>query len=167
MAAREQALETIVGAGVVAAAVGFLVFAFTSVREASASSGYPVVAKFERVDGVTVGSDVRLSGVKVGAVSNIALDPDTYQAKVGLTIASSVKIPSDSIAKISTDGLLGGAYVSLEPGSETEMLKSGSEFEYTRGSVDLLTLLMQVVSSSSSSSGGASASDAAGAAPAQ
>lgn len=165
MAAREQALETIVGAGVVAAAIGFLVFAFTSVRDASASSGYRVIAKFERVDGVTVGSDVRLSGVKVGAVSNIALDPDTYQAKVGLTIASNVKIPSDSIAKISTDGLLGGAYVSLEPGSEMDMLKSGSEFEYTRGSVDLLTLLMQVVSSSSSSS--ASESDAAGAAPAQ
>lgn len=165
MAAREQALETIVGAGVVAAAAGFLIFAFTSVREASASSGYPVVAKFERVDGVTVGSDVRLSGVKVGAVSNIALDPNTYQAKVGLTIASSVKIPSDSTAKISTDGLLGGAYVSLEPGSETEMLKSGSEFEYTRGSVDLLTLLMQVVSSSGKSE--ASGSDAAGAAPAQ
>lgn len=165
MAAREQALETIVGAGVVAAAIGFLVFAFTSVREASASSGYPVVAKFERIDGVTVGSDVRLSGVKVGAVSNIALDPDTYQAKVGLTIASNVKLPSDSIAKISTDGLLGGAYVSLEPGSETEMLKSGSEFEYTRGSVDLLTVLMQVVGSSGKSE--SAGADAAGAAPAQ
>lgn len=165
MAAREQALETIVGAGVVAAAVGFLVFAFTSVREASASSGYPVVAKFERIDGVAVGSDVRLSGVKVGAVSNIALDPDTYQAKVGLTIASNVKLPSDSVAKISTDGLLGGAYVSLEPGSETEMLKSGGEFEYTRGSVDLLTVLMQVVGSSGKSE--SAGSDAAGAAPAQ
>lgn len=162
MAAREQALETIVGAAVVAAAAGFLFFAFTSARQASASSGYPVVAKFERIDGVAVGSDVRLSGVKVGAVSNIALDPQTYQAKVGLTIAPTVKIPSDSIAKISTDGLLGGAYVSLEPGSETEMLKSGGEFEYTRGSVDLLTLLMQVVSSSSKSE-----SPESGAAPAQ
>ena len=162
MAAREQALETIVGAAVVASALSFLIFAFTSVREASASSGYPVVAKFERVDGVAVGSDVRLSGVKVGAVSNIELDPQTYQAKVRLTIAPAVKIPSDSIAKISSDGLLGGAYVSLEPGSETEMLKSGGEFEYTRGSVDPLTLLMQVVSST-----GKSESPEAGAAPAQ
>lgn len=159
MAAREQALETVVGAAVVAAALGFLIFAFTSARQAAASSGYPVVAKFERVDGVNVGSDVRLSGVKVGAVSDIALDPQTYQAKVRLTIEPSVKLPSDSVAKISTDGLLGGAYVSLEPGSETEMLKSGGEFEYTRGSVDLLTLLMQVVSSSSKS--GASQEEAA------
>jgi len=162
MAAREQALETVVGAAVVAAAAGFLIFAFTSARQAAASSGYPVVAKFERVDGVNVGSDVRLSGVKVGAVSDIALDPQTYQAKVRLTIEPSVKIPSDSVAKISTDGLLGGAYVSLEPGSETEMLKSGAEFEYTRGSVDLLTLLMQVVSST-----GKSGSSEGEAAPAQ
>jgi phospholipid/cholesterol/gamma-HCH transport system substrate-binding protein len=157
MAAREQALETVVGALVVAAAIGFLFFAFTSARQASASSGYPLVAKFERVDGVTVGTDVRLSGVKVGAVSDIELDPRTYQAKVRLTVAPSVKLPSDSVAKISSDGLLGGAYVSLEPGSEEEMLKSGGELEYTRGSVDLLTLLMQVVGSSG---GGSSNSEA-------
>jgi phospholipid/cholesterol/gamma-HCH transport system substrate-binding protein len=145
MGAREQALETVVGAGVVAAAAGFLFYAFTTAREASAAGGYNVVAAFERVDGVSVGSDVRLSGVKVGAVSSVNLDPKTYQAKVGLSVDRTVKIPVDSVAKISTDGLLGGAYVTIEPGSETDMLKSGAEFEYTRGSVDLLTLLMQVM----------------------
>jgi phospholipid/cholesterol/gamma-HCH transport system substrate-binding protein len=151
MGAREQTLETIVGVAVVVAAAGFLFFAFTSAREASASSGYAVIAKFERVDGVSVGSDVRVSGVKVGAVSNIALDPSTYQAKVRLTVEPSVKIPTDSVAKISSDGLLGGAYVSIEPGSETDMIKNNGEFDYTRGSVDLMTLLMQFATSQKSS----------------
>ncbi|MET0546835.1 MAG: outer membrane lipid asymmetry maintenance protein MlaD [Caulobacterales bacterium] len=159
MAARAQTLETVVGAGVVAAAAGFLIFAFTSAREASAASGYPVTAIFERVDGISVGSDVRLSGVKVGAVSSISLDPSTYQAKVGLTIDRAVKVPSDSVAKVSSDGLLGGAYVSLEPGADTEMLKSNDKIIDTRGSIDLLTLLMNFASSQSKSGGDAPAEE--------
>ena len=107
--------------------------------------GYALSARFSRADGVSSGTDVRLSGVKVGSVSSVTLDPQTYFAKVGMNVSSSVKIPDDSTARIATDGLLGGAYISLEPGGSPDMLAANGEIANTQGSVDLLTLLASAV----------------------
>ncbi len=85
--------------------------------------------------------DVRLSGVKVGTVSAVAIDPQTYLAKLTLSVSPTVKLPDDSSARVASDGLLGGAYVALEPGGSAEMLASGSEILNTTGTVDLLSLL--------------------------
>ena len=143
---RDTLAETIIGALVVLVAVGFLGYALTRSGHGAARDGYPLVAHFNKVDGVAVGSDVRLAGVKVGTVEAVSLEPSTYMAKLTLAISPSVSVPEDSAAKIATDGLLGGAYVSLEAGGSDKMLKHGGEIEQTQGAVDLLTVLSSAVS---------------------
>ena len=138
--AKEEAAETLVGAVVALVAVGFLVFAVARAGESEGGGGYKLTAAFDRVDGVAVGSDVRMSGVKVGAVQAVALDPQDYRAKLTVAIDPNVKVPTDSVARIASDGLLGGAYVSIEPGGSADMLPVGGQFENTQGSVDLITL---------------------------
>ncbi|HVY03142.1 MAG TPA: outer membrane lipid asymmetry maintenance protein MlaD [Caulobacterales bacterium] len=143
---RDQLVETVLGAIVAAVAVGFLLFALTQSGRGETGGGYELIAKFNRADGISVGSDVRLAGVKVGAVSGVSLDTQTFQAKLDLAIDPKVKLPEDSAAKIMTDGLLGGAYVSLEPGGAEQVLNSGAEIADTQGSVDLLTTLTSAIS---------------------
>lgn len=143
---KEQAAETILGALVAFVAIGFLVFAVTRAGAGEAAGGYPLVARFNRVDGVNVGADVRLSGVKVGTVSAVGVDPTTYLAKLTLSVDRTVKLPDDSSARVASDGLLGGAYVALEPGGSAEMLASGGEIANTTGTVDLLSLLAAAAS---------------------
>lgn len=137
----DQAGETLVGAIVLAAAAAFLGFAMLQAGESSgAGGGTELIARFDRADGIAPGADVRLSGVKVGSVSAVTLDPETFQARVTLSVADGVGVPVDSVARVATDGLLGGAHVSIEPGGAVEMLPAGGEFESTQGSVDLITL---------------------------
>lgn len=138
---KEQAAETILGAIVAAVAIGFLTFAVTRAGAGESSGGYPLTARFNRVDGVNVGADVRVSGVKVGTVTAVAIDPKTYLAKLTLSVSPAVKLPDDSSARVASDGLLGGAYVALEPGGSADLLASGGEILNTTGTVDLLSLL--------------------------
>jgi phospholipid/cholesterol/gamma-HCH transport system substrate-binding protein len=145
-AQKEQTAETILGAIVAAVAVGFLGFAITRAGSAEAAGGQEYWARFDRVDGIAVGSDVRISGVKVGAVSKIDLDPETYLAKVSLSVDPSVKLPDDSSAKVASDGLLGGAYLSLSAGGSEAMLKPGDEILNTQGAIDLLSVLANAAS---------------------
>jgi phospholipid/cholesterol/gamma-HCH transport system substrate-binding protein len=131
--------ETILGAIVVIVAVGFFAFASAQAGQSGSRAGYDLSALFNRVDGITVGSDVRVSGVKVGVVKAISLDTDTYQARLTFTIDNTVKVNDQSTARIQSDGLLGGAYVSIEPGGLTP-LPAGGMIENTQGTVDLLSL---------------------------
>ena len=145
-------VETLIGAAVIAIAVLFLVFAYSGTG-AGSISGYDVVAKFSKADGVNIGTDVRLSGIKVGTVSKMALDPKTYNAVVTIALANSVKLPDDSSVRITSEGLLGNQYLSIEPGGSMEVIKPGGEIENTQGSVDLIGLLGKAVFSASGSSG--------------
>ncbi|MBN8608900.1 MAG: MCE family protein [Caulobacterales bacterium] len=132
--------ETIVGAAVAFVAVGFFVFAAAQAGQTSGAGGYELFARFQRVDGVGVGSDVRVSGVKVGVVRAVGLDPDTYDARLTLALDGDIQVLDESTARIATDGLLGGGYVAIEPAG-FETLPPGGEIPNTQGSVDLLTLL--------------------------
>lgn len=144
----DQAGETLVGALVLAVAAAFLGFAMLQAGEAGgAGDGRELIARFDRADGIAPGADVRLSGVKVGSVSAVSLDRETYQARVTLVVAEDVPVPIDSVARVATDGLLGGAYVSIEPGGDVEMLPAGGEFEATQGSVDIITLFASLARS--------------------
>jgi phospholipid/cholesterol/gamma-HCH transport system substrate-binding protein len=142
---KEQTAETILGAVVALVAIGFFAFASAQSGRNETRGGYELFARFQRVDGVSVGSDVRVSGVKVGAVRAIALDPETYMAKVTLAIDPGVHVLDQSTARVQANGLLGDSYVSIEPAGETP-LRAGGEIANTQGAVDLLTVLASAMS---------------------
>ena len=142
--------ETILGAIVAAVAVGFFAFAAAQAGQNPTGGGYELHASFQRVDGVSVGSDVRISGVKVGVVRAVALDPTTYNAVLTLTVHNGVQVLDESTARIATDGLLGGGYVAIEPAG-MDPLAAGGEIPNTQGSVDLLTLFASMAQGSGTS----------------
>lgn len=114
-------LETIMGAVVLLIAGLFLTFAYAT-ADLRPVQGYTVSAVFNKVGGLQAGADVRISGIKVGTVTAQALDSTTYRAVVHMSVLPSVKLPSDTVASIASDGLLGGKYLKLDPGSSTDML---------------------------------------------
>lgn len=142
---RDRWAETAIGAVVIAVAAGFLVYALGHTGGGAARGGYEVIARFGEAGALAAGADVRVAGVKVGAVSSIALEPKTYLAKATLVLNPDVKLPADSTAKITSDGLLGGSHISIAPGGATEDLAPGAEFMNTQGAVDLFGLIGQVM----------------------
>ena len=132
--------ETIIGAIVVAVALLFVAFAY--MRTGSGSlSGYEIQARLPRVDGLGVGTDVRLSGIKIGSVSDLTLDPKNYLVTLHMNIRDDIKIPDDSSLMVTSSGLLGSSYVSLTPGGSDKMLASGGMIQNSQGSVDLMGLV--------------------------
>ena len=138
--ARHSAAELITGAVILLLAAGFLGYAVAHSGR-TGLSGYPLTARFDRIDGLTVGSDVRMAGVKVGTISDARIDPQSYLAVVTLTVQDSIKLPKDSSAEVTSDGLLGGKFLSLTPGGDTKMLPPGGVITITQSSVSLEQLL--------------------------
>lgn len=143
----ENPIETLVGAGVVAVAVGFAIYAGGDERLSRAGADdYELVAKFRSAAGLSPGTDVRIAGVKIGRVSNLDLDPKSFRARVTLSIRNDIELSDETIAKIDSEGLLGGSFVSIEPIPGFEALGPGDEIVNTQGSVSLLDLLAQFAS---------------------
>jgi phospholipid/cholesterol/gamma-HCH transport system substrate-binding protein len=145
-------VETLIGAAVLAVAIGFLAFAYGG-NGRGAGGGYEVAARFNRVDGVNVGTDVRLSGIKVGTVSRLDLDPKTYAAVTYLSLRDDVKLPDDSSVRITSEGILGNQYLSIEPGASSTMIASGGEIQNTQGAIVLIGLLGKTVFGAGTGSG--------------
>ena len=137
--------ETLVGAIVLGIAIIFVVFLWRFSDVGFGSGQYTVDAKFRSAEGIMVGTDVRLAGVKIGSVSNLSLDPQTFQAIVQLSIKPEYKMPDDSAAIISSEGLLGGSFVEILPGGSYDLMVDGSEFSETQGAVSFISLLMKFV----------------------
>jgi len=133
-------VETLLGAVVLVVAGLFVVFAYstTNVRPVR---GYEVIAKFERIDGLTTGSDVKLSGIKVGTIVEQKLEPETYLAVVRMSIESSIKLPTDTVAQVVSEGLLGGNFIALVPGGADKMIPAGGEIKFTQAPVNIVQLL--------------------------
>lgn len=144
----ENVTEVIAGGAVLAAAVGFLLFAAQGTGLAASRGTYDLTASFQSAEGITVGTDVRLAGVKVGTISRLELNPQTFYADATLTLQDKVMLPDNSAALVSSEGLLGGNYIELRPGGSTENLPAGAEIEDTQGSVSLIGLLMKFVGKS-------------------
>lgn len=119
-----NAIETVMGAAVLLVAAVFVYFAYNT-AQIKAVTGYELNARFFKVGGLGKGSDVRISGIKVGTVVSSSLDPITFDAVVTMSIRPDVKLSTDSVATISSSGMLGDKYVMLVPGTETEMLQAG------------------------------------------
>lgn len=141
-----SATEMVVGGGVLAAALAFGLYALQSTGMSFGDDGYPLRASFRSIEGVSVGSDVRLAGVKVGTVTQISLNPDTFRADTVVTINASVQVPDDSAIVIASEGLLGGNFVEISPGGSPFNFVEGDEILDTQGSVSLMTLLLKFVS---------------------
>lgn len=126
-----NAVETVLGGVVLTVAGMFLYFAYNT-AEIKAVGGYEVEAAFYKIGGLSKGSDVRVSGIKVGSVIENSLDPETYDARVLMSIATEVKLPTDTVAIITSGGLLGGKYVRLEPGTATSFIEDGGAITKTK-----------------------------------
>ncbi|KAB2534090.1 ABC transporter substrate-binding protein [Salipiger aestuarii] len=137
--------EVLVGGVVLAAAIAFGTYAVTSTGFSLGEDGYPLTASFRSLEGVTVGSDVRLAGVRVGTVTGIVLNPDTYRADMAISMDETIQVPDDSAIVVSSEGLLGGNYVEISPGGSMFYLEAGDEIVDTQGSVSLLSLLLKYV----------------------
>jgi phospholipid/cholesterol/gamma-HCH transport system substrate-binding protein len=142
---KNNLLESLIGFVVILIAIIFFVYSYTMMGNKNSSKTYEITAVFNEVSGLMSGSDVRLSGIKIGSVTSQTLNADTFDAVVSMQINNDIKIPTDSSAKISAEGLLGGNYISIEPGGSDEILSDGDVIEFTQGSIDLIGLLGNAV----------------------
>jgi phospholipid/cholesterol/gamma-HCH transport system substrate-binding protein len=140
-----NAAETLIGAVVLAAAGGFLFYAANTADVGVTGPGYELVAKFRKAEGIDVGGDVRIAGVKVGSISGMELDAKTYFATVTFVINDEVKVPEDSLAKITSASLLGDSYIAIDPGAADLMLEPGEELSFTQSSVSVGDLIGKFV----------------------
>lgn len=139
--------EVLTGAGVLAVAAGFLFYmAQVGGIGGGSSSDAIYTASFRSAEGIGVGTDVRLAGVKVGSVLDMDLDPATFRAETVLSVDPDVQLPEDTAIIISSEGLLGGSFVELLPGGSPFSLDPGSEILDTQSSVSIVQLLLKFVS---------------------
>jgi phospholipid/cholesterol/gamma-HCH transport system substrate-binding protein len=139
-----NAVETVMGAVVLVVAALFLFFAYTT-SQVAAVAGYTLTARFNRVGGLRDGGDVRISGIKVGSVVSQTLDPKTFVAVVKMSIEPSIKLPVDTVATITSNGLFGDNYLSLEPGNEDALIAAGGQIDHTQSPMSLESLIGQYI----------------------
>lgn len=137
---KKNLLETLMGAIVLVVAGAFLMFAYEG-SQMKVEAGYAVSGRFTNATGIALGSDVRIGGIKVGVVSALDLDPETYEAVVKMQVRQSTKLPKDSSASIASSGLLGEKFIQLTPGSDEKMLADGGRIQFTQSSVSLEELI--------------------------
>jgi phospholipid/cholesterol/gamma-HCH transport system substrate-binding protein len=154
MATSHNLIETMMGAAVLLVAGGFMAFAYNSTNVRTVR-GYEVVAKFDRVDGLARGADVKMSGIKIGSVLEQRLDPEKFLAVVRMSIDPAIKLPIDTVAQVASEGLLGGSFVALVPGGDDKTIPSGGEIRFTQSPVNLVQLLGKFMFSQGEKEGGA------------
>lgn len=138
--AQRNVAEILAGAVVLLVAGGFLTYAVGHSGR-SVTSGYPLHAAFDNISGLSVGSDVRIGGVKVGSVTDQHINPENYLAEVTLSISNAIKVPKDSSLEVTSDGLLGGKYLALSPGGDMATLPPGGAITITQSSISIESLL--------------------------
>lgn len=146
----ENKTEVIIGALVLAVAIGFVTYVGQATGVSTSNVGYTILASFRSAEGISAGTDVRMAGVKIGTVTDMSLNPENYKADVQFAIKDGIEIPEDSTFAIESEGLLGGQYVEVVPGGSFDYLLDGDEALDTQGSVSLTSLLMKFVASGSS-----------------
>ncbi|MGJ8545073.1 MAG: outer membrane lipid asymmetry maintenance protein MlaD [Sulfitobacter sp.] len=144
-----SAVETFTGAVVLAAAIGFAGYALSAAGGIGGGKHYKLNASFRSLEGIGEGTDVRLAGVKIGAVSKVALNGETYRADTVVEIRKDVDIPDDSAIVVASEGLLGGNFIEIVPGGSAFFFEPGETFQDTQGAVSLISLLLKFVSGGS------------------
>lgn len=139
-----NAIETVMGAVVLAVAGGFLYFAYSN-SNIKSIDGYEVKADFANIGGISVGSDVMIGGIKVGVVEDLQLDPQSYNAVAVMRVKDTVKLPKDTSASVTSSGLLGDKFINLQPGGDEQNLADGDVIRYTESSVSIEELIGKFV----------------------
>lgn len=147
---RQHVGEALIGLLVVFFAIWFVWFAWDRTGGGTRAGAIHVGAFFPNATGVTVGTDVRVAGLKVGTVIDQALDPQSFQVKLTMAIDPSIKLPADSSAAVTSEGLLGATFVSLLPGGDPVVLKDGDMIAETQGAMDLMSMVGQFINKSGS-----------------
>jgi phospholipid/cholesterol/gamma-HCH transport system substrate-binding protein len=161
---QNNAAEVLIGLGVVVVAA-LLLALFYLHRGADGGSGYEIKAQLPKVDGLGIGTDVRISGIKVGTVSSLTLNPVNYLVLVTMDIDKGTQIPTDSSLQVTSSGILGGQYISIQPGGDEKLLASGGMIENAQGSADLMSMIGHFALGGNGSSSSAPAPAAPAAAP--
>ncbi len=151
---RENIGEAIVGLLVVVLAIWFVLFAWDRTGGGEKAGSIHIAALFPNASGVSQGTDVRISGLKVGSVTGLTLDPQSYQVKVAIALDPTVKLPADSSASVTSEGLLGSTFIAFTPGGSPNMLKTGDTITDTQGAMDLMALIGQFINKPSTPAAG-------------
>ena len=141
---KSNLVEALIGAMVLALAGGFFYFTYNR-TDFGTVSGYELTATFDRIDGIDIGSDVRLAGIKVGSVIHQEVDTENYQAIVRISVTRGLQLPTDTFVRVASEGLLGGSYLLLDAGGMDEYLEDGDEFEFTESAMDLQSMIGQAI----------------------
>ena len=149
---RHGVAETVTGAAVLVVAMAFLGYAVAHSGRSS-GAGYPLTAQFDHIDGLNVGGDVRIAGVKIGTVTDERIDPKTFNAVVTMTVRDDLRLPKDTGAAITSESLLGGKYISLSPGGSETDLRPNQRITITQSSISLEDLLGKFIFSVTSLNG--------------
>ena len=142
----ENRTEVVVGAAVLAVAVGFLVYAGKTTGFSTGGATYDLTASFRSAEGLTVGTDIRMVGVKVGTVTSLDLNSETFRADTTLSLRDGIPVPNDSVVVVASEGLLGGNFVEILPGASFDNYGPGDEVLDTQGSVSIINLLVKFAS---------------------
>lgn len=137
---RSNVLEALTGSVVLIVAGIFFYYAY-SASGVKTTDGYHLLAKFDRIDGLLQGNDVKLSGVRIGDVHRISIDPQTYLAVVDMMIDKDIHLPTDTSAQITSESLMGGKYIAIVPGGDDTNLKSGDTIIHTQSSISFEGLI--------------------------
>ncbi len=146
---KRSVVETILGAVVILGAAAFLTFGY-KIGNVGGAKGFQIVADFSGIGGLAPGDEVQISGMKVGSVTAVELQPENYLARVHMSIDPKIQLPTDTAALISSESLLGGRFLALEPGADEEFLEDGDRIQFTQAPQNLEQLLGQFIFSMSS-----------------
>jgi len=139
----EETRHILIGAAVFMALT--LLFVLSAGSDGAKLGSYRLVAHFTTAEGVYLDSPVRLAGVQIGRVSEMDYDSGRQQAVVTMEIAPEIELPLDSIAIITSEGMIGGRFIRMEPGGELDMLRDGDRLDYTQGSIMFEDLLAKII----------------------
>lgn len=142
---RENPTEVAAGGLVLAFALGFLVYVTQTTGWGAGVRGYELTGSFNSIQGIDIGTDVRMAGVKVGNVSDMVLNQETFRADLTVQVEDGILVPEDSLLAVASEGLLGGNFIEIVPGGSFDYLAPGGTFSDTQGSVSLITLLLRYI----------------------
>ena len=141
---KRRTLEILVGALMLLIGYAFVHVSYSS-SKVKTVQGYSLNLRFHKIGTIKDGAEVKVAGVTVGRVARMSLDRNSYEVVMQITVPPDLKLPKDTKAAITTDGLLGNKYVKIEPGQSKEMLKPGDSIGKTKDAVSIEDLVTKIV----------------------